>query len=503
MGENYFFNNNNQIILYGVNQYSLKLSQVLKLHNYEIIAYFDMRYKELNLIDDTPVYGLNDNPFQNVSKEHIVLIIMLQNALQHDRIVKDAINQGFHKIIFLPMSSVFNKNLADKMRYNYNKLLAGQFDKIDKLPLVNIEMFEQKMSDKDTVIKREGNQLIVWMPIELIYSNPKDKLNNDSKLLRYADVPIAAYYPYMQLFYFLKGKKVNSEQYLDEYGKNSCHYKNNFTDADIIKQRSELYLVYKRELNEGMDFFKSSAPVARYNLRGYFNLLEGQHRCVFLIQEQFSYIPIRISITDYTIWKSKNNAKILMDYLKLVNVNELIMPLENPYFKKINSRFQLIGSESLICLQEFLGSNMMKNCSVLEFTDFQGYYSRNAVRMNAESIHLCELGPSSITDSILKLFHMNKLISRVSYQEVIKKTYDIVVLSDTVYSKINDKERNSLNEHLMTMVNKYLFYFSFENQDRYFDIRNDLCKYNYFKTFIIDGKQCEFGVYCFSEEKDE
>ena len=498
-----FFNSKSQIILYGVNQYSRKLSQDLLKNKYEVLAYFDIRYKELDRIEDTPVYCLNDNPFQNISKEHIVLIIMLQNALQHDKIVKDAINQGFRKILFLPMSSVFSKTLADTMRYNYNKLLAGQFDKINKLPLMNIEMFEPKMSDKDTVIKREGNQLIVWMPVELIYSNPKDKLNNDLKLLRYADVPIAAYYPYMQLFYFLKGKKVNSDQYFDEYGKNSCHYSNDFTNYDILIQRSELYMVYKRELNEGMDFFKSSAPVARYNSKGYFNLLEGQHRCVFLVQEQFSYIPIRISITDYTIWKAKNKVKILVDYLKLIQVKELNMPLENPYFKSLSSKFQMISSESLICLQEFLGSNMMKNCSVLDFTDFQGYYSRNAARMNAESIYLCEYEQSHITDLVLNLFQLDKLISRIDFQEVLTKKYDITVISDTVYSTMNEKDKTSLNEHLMIMVNKFLFYFSFNDQDQYFDICNDLCKYIYLKTFIVDGKQCEFGVYCFSEEKDE
>ena len=296
------FANDLQVILYGVNAYSNSMYQRLLNAGYTVSAYFDRRYEELGGTCSIPVYGLSNHPFAEANKDHFCVLIMLQNAMQHEPIAFEFLQQGFHKIIFVPMRSRLEEKTAQTLRFQYNLLLTGQFQLLKGVPLLNEAAVRAELDDSFTIIREEGTQKIVWCPAELLYTNPS-RVCREKTTQRYANVPLYSYYPYVSLFEYLQGLEGEKRQYLNEYGTNSCKYKNSLTDMAILLQRKRLLEIYQDALNDGMDFFISSAPPAEWNAQsGVFNLLEGQHRSLFLVMEGFRYIPIRISQSDFDAW---------------------------------------------------------------------------------------------------------------------------------------------------------------------------------------------------------
>lgn len=376
-----------RLILYGVNAYSKSMYHRLVDAGYTVVAYFDRRYRELKGKCPVPVYGLSDHPFAEADKDCFCVLIMLQNAMQHESIAMELSQQGFHKIFFVPMRSRLEEKTAQMLRFQYNLLLTGQFQLLREVPLFREEAVRMEIDDAHAIIKEEGAWKIVWCPAELLYTNPL-RLCREAATQRYANVPLYSYYPYVSMFEYLQGLGGEKGQYLDEYGVNSCKYTNSLTNTAVLLQRKELLELYQDALNSGMDFFISSAPPAEWNERfRVFNLLEGQHRSLFLMMNGFRRIPIRVSVSDFEIWSGISPGKeavnsLLKDWKGL----HILHPKYN-WVNQSSDRNDLLQLESI---QKYLGGaretwrGLLEGKSVLDLSGTYGYFARNSLRMKAE-----------------------------------------------------------------------------------------------------------------------
>lgn len=369
-----------------MNTYAEKLYGSLTDAGYHVIAFFDRRYKTLSDKSSVPVYGLSNHPFKDLDKTSFCVIITLQNATQHEPIAMELLQQGFHKVLFVPMENRLKKEPALILRYQYNRLISGQFQMLGETPLLQESILQAEIDPIHVIARDEKEFQIVWCPAELLYTNPP-RLCKTASILRYANVPLYSYFPYVNLFQYLQGTGVDSRQYLDEYGVHSCNFPTSLTDAGVIAQRKALLDVYKNALNKGMDFFISSAPPAEWNARyKVFNLMDGQHRSLFLLMQEFRYIPIRISRDDYRAWACACESTNLKAYLESGRERPHIL---HPQYHKINEsadRGDLLQLESIqryLSDRPNLSRTLLEGKTVLDLSGTFGYYARNSLRMRA------------------------------------------------------------------------------------------------------------------------
>lgn len=278
-----------KIIVYGFNNYAKNLISKLNNSLFEVISIIDKRYQEIITYNNIPIICEDDA----YSIEHDVMIIALQNAMLHDDIARRFNSISADSVIFVPMKYVaFNVEEDNKMREIYNYIMFEWDGTIE---------YEQgsfvKSITQDMVLKSEC--ITKMIDNRFIYTVAKD--NKDNELFhKYADVHISVFRPYNALMYYLmEDKQSDINEYLQDYGVNSCKYTNSFDNHDIIEQRRALFEIWEKHFEVKDGFFVTSAPLAEWNSNGYFNLLEGQHRCIYLYNKLMKKIPLRITKDDY------------------------------------------------------------------------------------------------------------------------------------------------------------------------------------------------------------
>lgn len=424
MGETFCFSKNMDIILYGVNAVSRRIHDSLEEAGYHVAAFFDKRCKELREQCSIPVYDLLDNPYTRLEKENLCVIILLQNAMQHEKIAGSLLRQGYQKILFAPVGSRLRRETEITYRNLYNILLSEQFDDLIGIPLFREELFQRQVSVRHTVIREDGNCMVVWCPIELIYSGHKKSSSNTAQ---YANIPIASILPYNELFHYLQGDETACTSYLNKFGVHSYRFPTQYTDMDVLIQRKQLLEIYSTELNYGMDFFISSAPMSVWNsARRVFNLIDGHHRCSFLAMQGFRFLPIRISKSDFNEWDISDQTGAQLD--SLIDAGKALSIL-HPKYKLVHEaadRNHLLQLESI---QNYLITNRntwFENQSVLDASDTCGYYARNSLRMRAARAVSFVRGKKEVTQIVhlLEGFPYAPILD--NWDTAANETYDAV-----------------------------------------------------------------------------
>lgn len=454
MKNNFDFNQDLKLILYGINNYAEEKYEILKRKGFQVIAFFDRRASELNRKYRIPVFTLEEEGFE--AKDEICVIIMLQNAMQHDAIARDLLKKGYCKILFIPMNDYIEITAATNLREYYNYFMQEEWGMLHNIPILQKNLLFHKIDYQYSIIKRSDNWIKAWIPIELIYTNPHSAVEGRKKLEKYADVPISAYYPYIEMFKYLEGESA-SLQYLEEYGVNSCHYSNGYVNLDIILQRRRLYDIYLKEINRGMDFFISSAPTVKWNDRGFFNLLEGQHRIAFLWSKEYTYIPASLSCEDFFKWDNKKQLEKFICYIKNSGIRTLCTPLPHPMFKGFPAIKEHVGKTILSIVQSYLDSDMLVGKSVLDISGFQGYFGRNAYRMGAESVCIFENENIEIVNQLNKIQQMEDIKICTRLEELAGKEVEIVFALDYFYRNVDMGDRIQLIKNVSSICKEKIF----------------------------------------------
>ncbi len=438
------FSKDLQVILYGANVCAERLSRLLFDAGYRVAAVLDRRYAELESACSAPVYGLEDHPFMALDKAGLCVVITLQNAMQHEPIALELLRQGFHKILFVPMKSRLEEQTAQTLRFQYNLLLAGEFQMLKEVPVIEEAVIRPEIDTGRAVIREEGGLKIIWCPAELLYTNPP-RLCAEPAIRRYANVPLHSYYPYVSLFEYLRGMRSGVQQYLDEYGVNSCKYKTPLTNTEVVLQRKRLLEIYKDALNRGMDFFISSAPPAEWNAQyKVFNLLEGQHRSLFLAMEGFRYIPIRVSQRDFEEW---NRPCPDAGFPNWTDNSEESPHVLHPRYHWINENSDRNDLLQLESIQEYLGGagsdcqGMLEGRAVLDLSGTCGYYARNALRMRAERAVLYAPEGKGTAQIIHALEGFKGLLTVDNWSEAAKEAYHVLFAMSALMDLPLDQKR--------------------------------------------------------------
>lgn len=481
-----------KIILYGANNYSHFFQEKLHDSGYQVIAYLDRRAAEIDEMGGLTVYDLETQPF-NPKNKKVVFIICFQNALQHEKVAKLLHDKGFGNILYLPMSNDGrNSEQQRRMRALYNDFTDGRFQKLKNIPCYD-KMLAKSENSYSGIIRYNKESVVFWAPIELCYSSEEEYGNRSSdyteqakRLSRqYQGLNLCAQEPHVRLVSYFEGEG-DCSLYMQIYGQVGHINKNFAPDEVFLKDRLELYQLYKSSLNEGMDFFIDSPMECIVNPERKIIVLDGIHRGVFLLKQGFKWIPAKVPKKDYEYLCNSTEAHALMIYFKSNAIKKTHMPIPHPSFYRFPAKAEVYGTTVLSSIQRVLGKLTTKNTYVLDMSGTCGYYARNFHRMGAAKVD-CVIEPTDgITRLINKLFDMVNIDLISDPRIVLKRNYDIVVLhGDRLQDDVSlEKARSiiaSTRRHVILQYNVT------QDVEKLFKIKN----YLKIAKSIVEGREYE------------
>ncbi len=311
------------IMLYGFSSRGIPIYEQLKEAGYNVRGFFDQNAEKLRKRVGADIWTVKEYDIRG--KKDIVVVICFENAIEQNKVAHDLFQNGFEKIVYLPMGTEYSQDISKQMRKIYNLLLEGNYGLLKEIPEYAEIKAQCNIWD---IIKKENGYYTVWIPIEYVYSDNiiripyAEKKRNNREFIafvhRYLDIPLYTIYMYHSLYQYFMGQGELDENYFRFQDLQDKRESFESYREGLLKDRYQLYRIYDQEFNRGTSFFIDSAPRAIWNKKGYFNLMDGHHRSAFLYTMGYTSLPLTMEEEDYNMYKEyvKNNE------LKTIFMNE-------------------------------------------------------------------------------------------------------------------------------------------------------------------------------------
>lgn len=502
-----------QILVWGIGriaQYYMKLEY---FSGFEIIGFVDS-YAEKKLFMGYPVY----KPSEVAAKSYDYLVICV--AKDNDAILNVCIEEkvNLSKVIFLHKRDEFSQ-FEDKY--------TEQFLDIESIktifPLIYKDRIEKQAQRRyyenilDGVLKDSAflynmgeNHVCVWIPVELLFSERAEdnylEVRTDEWVeqnKRLENLPIISFTPYRDLFtFFMQGQrfpKLYCAWY--QYLYSSRGLRSGYTDEELIEKRFQEFKQMQHELNKGMEFFTAAPAVAKWNPKGYFNLLDGHHRTAFLYYSGLTRIPVQITRKDYELWCNKEKAEVVMNIAVKQGRNEFYQPILNPYFFRITPYREDFAKSRLHHLLETFHPKQFVGKSVIDIGANLGYMGQAFYRMGAE-VTLLEPDPvhCELLQKINELLYSEcRVVAQrfENYQQ--EQHFDIGILFTVFYHYFsNETVRASFVKNLNKRITQMILWESGDLPDEekaYIINHTKFHVYRRLSYTYATGKFRELGVF--------
>lgn len=316
-------NKKTSIMLYGYSSRGIPIYKQMKKAGYHVKGFFDRNAEKLRKMGPADIWTVQE--YDTIDKEAVVVVICFENAIEQNKVAEYLFQNGFGKIVYLPMGTEYRQDIAMQMRKMYNFLLEENYEMLKEIP-----EYEEMKAECNvwSIIKKENGYYTVWIPIEYVYTDNviripyAEKKRNDKEFIafvhQYLDIPLYTIHTYLSLYQYFLGQSELDEDYF-----RFQDLKDNREDfesyrAGLLKDRYQLYRIYDQEFNRGTSFFIDSAPKAVWNEKGYFNLTDGHHRSAFLYTMGYTSIPLTMAEDDYILYKEY----VENEELKVIFMNE-------------------------------------------------------------------------------------------------------------------------------------------------------------------------------------
>lgn len=509
----YSLGENAKVIVYGANNRGIRVATFLDEMGVVVAGYCD---KNSHLLDGKmkfPVYNISQIKKMK-NKEQYCIIICLHSLEQHN-LVADEINQaGFEKILFLSVSSQYEVNGSRII----SKLLNNIFDTLswDEISKVRIPLYcdikKEIWTDRGEVVELDNDYVLVKVPGSLIFSNSAEKLLRIEKdrgcaipdeYRKISDIPIRAMSHFIKLYCYFDGKGNNDykEQYMRIQGKfmKLVQQQHGVTqDEDIIQYRYSNYCMYMDKYNEGGQYFWDFPVQLVYNEKGYFNIEDGTHRCLFLLYKGYRLFPCSMKKNDYEKWINRERVAECIDIFSKQKYTELRAPVEHPFFYNVKTANKHILWNISNKIENCMGLDFIRNAAFLEIGRFSACFLRDFERIGAKKLYYYAEPQNDINwVSVICRLLKSKEIRILENLEAVLKV-DVVLCMEA-----EDNELKKTLNFLKGKNVKYFFYLEQEKDNNYKEIiRMETSLHNYTKLChtIVGGIEKEFGVFSRGEE---
>lgn len=455
----------------------------------------------------------------------IILVCVLENC---EMIYHTCIDCGIplEKVLFASWRAYiyFHEDMLKKVCDK--TMLESLFPHIDRdmqkkkdqyLYIHNDQILKRELIDHAFIRQMDDQNVIAWIPVELLFSEDGDKANVENRTLewtvhirKWGNHPIICFGPYNNLYHFFMDGSEQPEEYCKWFQGlfTTRNMVSGFSDELLIERRYREFRMMQRELNKGMDFFIAHPATGEWNERGYFNLLDGHHRVSFLYYSGMTRMPVKIPQKDFEIWKNTEMARNVHEVIVRQGTTEFYQPIPNPYYLHLHTYREEFNKSRLHHLLEYFRDCRMNNKKVVDIGANLGYIGQMFYRMGAE-VTMIEFDPDHyrLMEKVNKMLHIKASIRTEAFENYKgKEKFDIAIMLTVFYPYFNDEDtriRDSFIKGINENVKELLVW---ESGDRAEEEKQFLLKNTKFKKYericftYATGKFREMGIFSLGGE---
>ncbi len=281
-----------KICLYGfidALEQTARFKRSIEENNMTVSYILDRKAKE---ITHPSVISFEDFLHHTTRKDDWAFILCFWDAKTQEDTAHTLFENGFNNIIFSPFSSSFNETQASIIRRIYTMIRYGDYYASIEIPTFN------SLIEYSDIINEFGTKtngwVELWVPVELVYS--AQNICSSHKLE--SEQNISNLESYHCLFDYVTGK---SDLYPRDY---LARYSINRNEEELLKNRRNLFDEFSKKLSIASYYFSESPIEASWNMKGYFNIIDGHHRAIFLYRNNFRTLPLVINRSDYNSYRN-------------------------------------------------------------------------------------------------------------------------------------------------------------------------------------------------------
>lgn len=376
---------NAEFIIYGGGEVGNNCYRKLCEQGYHVLAALDKKKSGKHIVEGLYTYQLGTEPIE-LDKANCIVIICLANGMIHKDVADELYSLGYSYIVFLPLNYCMPDKQKRELTRLYNYVLSTDPAMKEHAVLNYIQYTFPYMTIDGSIIHKTSQNMTVWMRLELMFSESLELWQGDKSKMKvaaeYKDKNIACGNPCEALFDFYDLRTNSYDAYFDSRKKSASPEEK----KKELGQREELYRLFKREYEKGMDFFIEGAPEVVWNPKNYCNLVGGHHRTLFLLHEEQTIFPVKMKYSDFDKWYNESVFFELKQYIYDHHIGQFYAPLPHPCFLNFPVQWEDIGRTKLADIMRFFAKDNISDMTVLDCSNDEGYFARNMDRINAKKV---------------------------------------------------------------------------------------------------------------------
>lgn len=398
------------IILYGGGEVGSNCHKKLKERGYCVAAALDQNKSGEHVIEGLYTYKLGTEPAE-WDKTNCIVMICLADGMIHKAVADRLYRMGYSYILFLPLNHSMMDEQKRKLTKKYNDVLSADFAAAE-CTVSNYSQYVRPDMDKDcSILRRTSLSMTVWMRLEMLFSESLELWQGDKTKIHtramYKDRNIACGSPCEALFDYYALKSNSYDIYFDS----KKEQRSQEEKEKELGKREELYRVFQKEHDKGMDFFIEGAPEVIWNPKGYCNLVGGHHRTLYLLHKGHNLFPVKMKYDDFDKWYHEEVCHELKQYICENHIKEFYAPLPHPCFLNFPVQWEDAGRTKLADVMKYLADENITDMTVLDCGNDEGYFARNMDRIGVkESVFLNQdTQQTELADLLDRLLYRQKV----------------------------------------------------------------------------------------------
>lgn len=393
-----------RIVLYGHSQFDIVKDKFreLKERGYQVLGYIDQRAKEIETYVQAPCWTVEDFPVGLKERQDIVIILLLQNARMHESIVSSLCGRGFKKFLFIPEKADTSEKTC--MVQKYNAFIRSEYDELMGIPEWDSLCLNSVKGGK-RFLKCGKERCTLLVPVEMLFLYEQEQSLEEN---------IAFAEDYLELFAVLEGKAFECGRYFDFMGAVEKEEK-----EKLLADRLTLYCLWEHYRHCDINYFIEAAALVSWNRRGYFNIIDGHHRVIYLMAKGYKKIPVSMPLKDYDKWIGE------ADQALSAALRRLRVPIPHPFFLNEECIYETHWQKVIHYLY---AAGQSRDCRFVEIDTYMGYYAGAFQRIvKKEALIVLENETDKrLCESMQRLMHQK--IPILNYPEVMFRETDLVYL---------------------------------------------------------------------------
>lgn len=329
-GGNYVLQKGDPILLYGAATTGAILYNNLTANGFVIHGFIDQRADEIDGYYDLPVWDM-EAAGHYAAEHEAAVVVAIKNVFEHERVAAGLWRAGCRKVIFRPYRSVNGGESEQDRLLNavYDRLISGSC--ADLPPCPEVAGPERQILRDHAVLLDQGDYVTANIPAPYVFT---DKYADPA--IPWGDILCLGLLPHLGLFDVFNGTwNPDYPEYM-RYCRRAAEKSGGIVTSDaweasVYQNRLDVFNHMEYSWEHDRAFFVRSAVEGVYNPKGYFNIRSGKHRMTYLLVKGSRYLPLRIRKADYEVWRRREQAERITNFLFETQGETLPVLLGNPY----------------------------------------------------------------------------------------------------------------------------------------------------------------------------